>query len=187
MIEYILREAEEKDIPQIALIHIEAMRANPSNDVFSGYMENISPDEHLGTWLEKFKNLKPLARMFVAEADGLIIGFGEVGPSVDYAVGNKTSSFYGLYILPEFQGKGVGLAIQKRGLDYLRDAGFDSVGGWIKEDNYLVTKIFSVENGWLFDGERYGFADGSNFKEIRIKKILRGEGSDSISKSGEKI
>lgn len=168
-----LREAEDRDIPQIAFVHIESMRANPCNGIFGDYMNRITIGEYSRIWSEKFKNLKPLASRFVAECNSKIIGFGEVGPSGDKDVDDKTGSIYGLYLLPGYQGKGIGMALQKKGLEYLEDNGFESVTVWTQEDNYLAIKTLSVEDGWAIDGFREGIAGKANYKEIRFRKHLK--------------
>ena len=171
--EIMLREAEERDIPQIAFVHIESMRANPCNGIFGDYMNRITIGEYSRIWSEKFKNLKPRAIRFVAECDGKIIGFNEVGPSGDNDVDDKTGSIYGLYLLPGYQGKGIGMALQKKGLEYLEDNGFESVTVWTQEDNHLAIKTLSAEDGWTTDGFREGIAGKANYKEIRFRKHLK--------------
>lgn len=168
-----LREAEERDIPQIAFVHIESMRANPCNGIFGDYMNRITIGEYSRIWSEKFKNLKIGASKFVAERDGEIVGFSEVGPSNDKDVDDKTGSIYGLYLLPGHQGKGIGMVLQKKGLEHLENNGFESVTVWTQDDNYLAIKTLSVNEGWAMDGFRQGVANKANYREIRFRKYLK--------------
>lgn len=102
----IFREADAADIPAIRVIR-SAVKENTLSDP-----ERI-PAALIGQYLST------LGKGWVCELDGKIVGFSFAA--------NQDDSIWALFVLPEFEGRGVGKALLARATGWLFDQGAESV------------------------------------------------------------
>ena len=99
-----MRRFEEKDAEEVAeLLHKTMAECNSkdySEDMVQKLIEYETP-EHL-------KDRNTWTHFYVAEADNKIIGCGQIGP---YWGKEDESSLFTIFVLPEYQGKGIGRLI----------------------------------------------------------------------------
>jgi len=85
----------------------------------------------------------------VAEVDGRIAGFGGYGVCRDEQL-SPCGEIFALYVLQEYHGRGIGLALMHACMDRLRE--YPTVALWVLDGNARAIRFY----------ERYGFAfDGA--------------------------
>ena len=109
--------------------------------------------------------------VFVAEAEGRIVGFANVGPDRD---GLGCGELYGLYVEPDRWRGGIGRALLRAGEDELARAGFDAAVLWVLDDNPRA-RAFYERCGWAADGaaKQARFLE-TDVVEVRYRKALAG-------------
>ena len=164
---YIIRKAEVKDASGVAKVHVETWQSHYKGQVPDDYLANLSVEDRTKVWTEIFSNQKPKTAAFVSEEDGIILGFCSVGPSRDVGVSHETGELYSIYLDSSKQGQGIGSALMKAGLDFLREQYFNKVTLWVLKTN-LKTISFYEAKGWKVDGtEKQDEKNGFVFEEIR--------------------
>jgi GNAT superfamily N-acetyltransferase len=93
---------------------------------------------------------RPLGTL-VVEGGGRVVGFASYGPAEDESLGTATGEVYGIYLLPEAIGTGVGRDLFARANERLRAAGFASAILWVLETNDRARRFYEVA-GWRWDG-----------------------------------
>lgn len=118
-----VRQARAEDAAAIARVHVETWRAAYAGIVPDAYLVRMTESGQSFTWRKALARARTDERVWVAEsadAQGrtLVIGFGSHGPQ-------RTSDLlysgevYTLYVLPDWQGRGIGrrlLQLMFRGL-----------------------------------------------------------------------
>jgi ribosomal protein S18 acetylase RimI-like enzyme len=107
---------------------------------------------------------------FVAEQDGIVVGWATVGPGHE---DEPAGELYGIYVAPEAWGAGAGPALLRAAVDELRGQGHDEAVLWVLADNPRARRFYERE-GWTADGgRRTGEHLGVRTEEIRYRIALR--------------
>jgi len=125
----IFREAEPKDIPQIQIVR-------------NAVKENMLSNPNLVTNEDCLEYISQRGKGWVCEADGAIAGFA----IADLADNN----IWALFIHPNFEGKGIGRALQKLMLDWYFSQGKDHV--WLGTAPGTRAEVFYRKSGWAENG-----------------------------------
>ncbi len=103
---------------------------------------------------------------FVAERDGLVVGFTSVGPSRDE---RGLGELYAIYVDPDEWSTGAGRALIERAEEQLR-GDYEEVTLWVLEQNPRARRFYE-HAGWAEDGERKAEARwGVRAPEVRYRK-----------------
>jgi GNAT superfamily N-acetyltransferase len=103
---------------------------------------------------------------FVAERDGVVVGFASVGPSRD---AHGLGELYAIYVDPEQWSTGAGRALLERCEEELF-AEYDEATLWVLEDNPRA-RVFYERAGWAPDGARKAEERwGVRAPEVRYRK-----------------
>lgn len=125
----IVREAQKCDIPEIQTVR------NSVN-------ENMLSNPDLVTDLDCEKFMFERGKGWVCEADGKIAGF---------AIADlQQENIWALFVRPEFEGRGIGKALQKRMLDWYFSTGKQNV--WLGTAPGTRAEKFYEESGWARNG-----------------------------------
>ena len=90
-------------------------------------------------------------RTFVLLDDKEVVGFSLTLPGRDEDLdATSTAEFAGLYFVPSHWRRGLRTKLQNRGLDELRNQGFQGAVLWVLEDN-SAARAFYKATGWKFD------------------------------------
>jgi len=87
--------------------------------------------------------------VWVAEADGRVVGFVSIGDSRD---AEGEGELYSIYALPEAWGTGAGPGLMAAARDALRER-YETSILWVAEDNPRARRFYERE-GWTLDGAR---------------------------------
>lgn len=91
------------------------------------------------------------AALVVACSGPEIIGMGVAEPASDQQMDADVGEVRALYVLPGWQGRGVGRALLENLTDALRARGYRAAVLWTLRD-LPPTRRFYEANGWTFDG-----------------------------------
>jgi GNAT superfamily N-acetyltransferase len=110
----------------------------------------------------------PASELFVAELDGDVVGFANVGEARDEA---REGELYAIYVDPSCWGRGVGRALIERAEEALRAAGFREAILWVLEGNARAERFYGSA-GWTEDGRKADEFQGAEVVELRYRKSL---------------
>lgn len=100
------RKASIEDCLEVAKAHVRSWRESFAGLVPETVMERITVEKRTKVFKERFQS--SAYKMYVAEvADGGIIGFADCGEPRNEIDGYQ-AELYAIFLLPEFQGSGVG-------------------------------------------------------------------------------
>jgi GNAT superfamily N-acetyltransferase len=100
------REAGLADCAEVAKVHVRSWRESFAGLVPETVMERITIEKRTKAFLERFQSSS--YKMYVAEvADRGIIGFADCGEPRS-EIDDYQAELYAIFLLPEFQGSGVG-------------------------------------------------------------------------------
>ncbi len=164
---YIIRKSKITDAPGVAKVHVETWQSHYRGQVPDDYLANLSVEKRTKVWTEIFSSPKPSSATFIAEESGEILGFCSVGPSRGVGMPHNTGELYTIYLDPSKQGQGIGSALMKAGLDFIREQGFKKATLWVLKTNVKTISFYEAK-GWRADGEeKKDEKNGFVFEEIR--------------------
>lgn len=107
-------------------------------------------------WRRSFD--QPSFPVFVATVTERIVGF--ISPRAlrdDWADKDRDGEVSTMYVLPEFQGKGLGAALWSRAISELRAKGFSSVFVWVLDGNQPAIKFYESRGCKVTDRKKAAF------------------------------
>jgi ribosomal protein S18 acetylase RimI-like enzyme len=117
-----IREARPEDALPIAVVHVEATKdAMP-------YLPDLHTDSETRAWVREV--VLPSYDVHVAEADGRVVGYAALSPHV----------LEQLYVLPAFQGMGIGTSL----LDLAKGARPDGFQLWVFQRNVRARRFYEA-------------------------------------------
>ncbi len=99
-----IRRFKESDAEEVSALVIKTVRISNAKDYTAELMEEVVNSMQPQNILERAS----WTHFYVVEDDGQIIGCGAIGP---YWGKEDESSLFTIFVLPEYQGKGVGSLI----------------------------------------------------------------------------
>lgn len=152
-----IRQASLSDVDGIAKVHLESWRSTYKGIISESYLYGLTFEQRKKNWEWTFHNLNQDEKIFVAEDRGTIIGFSNGGKN---RVGDTEfdGELYAIYILEQFQGKGIGRRLVERITNSLSEKNYHGMMVWVLESNPAI--------------DFYRKLGG---KEFTRKEIIRGE------------
>jgi GNAT superfamily N-acetyltransferase len=115
------REATIADCPGVASVHVRSWRESFTGIVPQAFLDRMSVEQRTTAFAARFSD--PAYKMYVAEDEvGGIVGFADCGEPRDDVAGYDAELF-AIYLLPEYQGKGVGRELFRRVVETLIGCG----------------------------------------------------------------
>jgi RimJ/RimL family protein N-acetyltransferase len=150
-----VRAAKVKDAPRIAEIHVETWQHAYRGQVPDAFLNNLPSTlgDRTKKWQETLRKKQREMRVFVAEMGEQIVGFCIVNPCRDEDMDNKTVGELGaIYIDARYMNQGVGSALLKESLGFLKKAGFKKVTLWVLDTNEKARRWYESK-GWTIEGK----------------------------------
>ncbi len=170
----VYRKANVKDALAVAKVHVESWRKSFAGIVPQAFLDNLTVEKREQAFRQRFGDAN--YKMFVAEtAKDEIVGFADFGAAreSDFAF---EAELYAIYLLREFQGKGIGENLFRLCQKEMSADGFDSMylialevspyksfyekmgGKIVGRGNHflLLVEYKTVIYGWKNLGENYG-------------------------------
>lgn len=127
-----IRKAVLCDAKGIAAVHVDSWRTTYTNIVTEDYLKQLSYEKREQMWISAIPN----GGVYVAENDdGTIVGFSTGGKERSGEYPDYAGELYAIYILKEYQGKGLGKALVKPIVKELQDQQIDSMVVCVLEEN----------------------------------------------------
>jgi GNAT superfamily N-acetyltransferase len=164
-----IREAHPRDGEAIGRINIAAWETAYSH---------IFPPERLSArwasldrvvewWAERLGSQQPPDRTLVAEEQGQVVGFADIGPSRDEdADHQRTGEVNMIYVLPERWRRHIGQALMAEARRLMRADGFGDATLWVLRDNEQGRGFYEAD-GWRLDGA----VKGGEFLESLVTEV----------------
>jgi ribosomal protein S18 acetylase RimI-like enzyme len=169
---YVIRRARVEDAPGIAKVHVETWQAHYRGQVPDDFLARLSVENRTTVWAESLLLAKPNYLTLVAEEDGVIVGFCDVGPSRDPDASETIGEMNAIYVRPSEHRRGIGLALMNEALRFLHEGGFTEATLWVLRTNLSTIKFYEA-NGWIADGgEKKESRADFTFDEIRYRTML---------------
>ena len=149
-----VRPATPDDARAIASVKVASWQAAYIGVVPQQLLAAMDVDEHTRMW-EQWLSAETNA-VFVAEQDGVVVGFVNVGPC-DQVEG--VGELYAIYVHPEAWSTGAGLALMEAAVDWLAERWQEAIL-WVAEENPRARGFY----------ERYGWVAGTT----RVVDVLPG-------------
>ena len=132
----LMREATYSDIPVIAQVHVDTWRSTYSGIVPDEVLTNLSYEKRENAWQKVFDQA-PNSNGFTyisEEETGQVIGFVDGGRE---RTGNQVyrGEINALYILSNYQNKGIGRNLVRLAVERLRQMDIHSMLVWVLENN----------------------------------------------------
>jgi ribosomal protein S18 acetylase RimI-like enzyme len=152
-----LRLARPEDAGSIALVHIRTWQTAYAGIFPPDKLTALDQDMETSVerWHANLTDPDRLPAFFVAEtAGGQIIGFAAAGQQHqgDYP---QDAELFLIYILPEYQGKGIGQRLMSASAERLIQLGFTSLILWVLEDNPDSRRFYERLGGRLAGRQSY--------------------------------
>ena len=130
----VIREATIDDVPGIARVHITSWRTTYKGLVPLCTIDSFTYEAREELWR---RALSPdsVSFVYVAEdEDGQIVGFASGGPARQDAL-NHEGELYAIYLLQEYQGRGIGRQLFEAVVRMLTNRCIRSMAIWVLADN----------------------------------------------------
>ena len=148
-----IRKATPKDAPGIANVHVTTWQFAYRGQLPDAFLDSLSTEKRILTWQEILSNPSPRSTVWVAEAQGHILGFCAVGPSQDDDATPETGHLYAIYIDSNHMGQGIGSKLMARGLETLKEQAFKQATLWVLDTNEKTRKFYESK-GWSEEGAK---------------------------------
>ncbi|WNS73557.1 GNAT family N-acetyltransferase [Bacillus sp. DTU_2020_1000418_1_SI_GHA_SEK_038] len=160
---YSIRIMTLDDIPQVQ---------NVAKSSWNHTYEGIIPRDIQDNFLKSAYNYEMMKRrlehsyLYVSEIDGKIVGFANFSPVKEHG----EIELGAIYLLPEYQGKGIGTALLREGLHLIE--GINEVYINVERDNHIGKNFYDAK-GFTVVSEFDDNFDGHILKTVRmvLKKI----------------
>ena len=142
-----IRTANPSDAGALAMVHVDTWRTTYTGIVPAEHLVGLSHRVSESRWGEVLAADRPATSNFVAETDGgEVVGFAGGGPERE---GNPIyrGELYVIYLLEEYQRKGVGRRLVSAVAQCLLIDGFDSMLVWVLADNHPGRRFYESLGG----------------------------------------
>lgn len=127
-----IRKAVPSDAKGIAKVHVDSWKTTYANIVPDEFLNKLSYEEREQIW----KDLIPNGGVYVAESNkGEIVGFSSGGKERSGKYNGFDGELYAIYILKEYQNKGIGKALVKPIINDIKGLGLNSMLVLVLKDN----------------------------------------------------
>jgi GNAT superfamily N-acetyltransferase len=148
---WIVRPATVDDAEAIETVRIATWRASYRGIVPDAYLDSLEIKSSRVDRLRAAIDRADAGARVVGVADSQVIGMGIAGAPEDDQMPKDVGEIFAVYVLPEWQGRGVGRTLLARLISALQALGYQSAILWTLRD-LPPTRRFYEANGWAFDG-----------------------------------
>lgn len=151
MDDFRIRKALVSDAEGIAKVHVYTWQNAYLGLIPDSILQGLSVELRTSSWIRNIKNPSPKSHTFIAEMDGEIVGFVDLGANREKDL-EYEGEIYAIYVNPQIQGRGVGAALMQAGLKTLKSEGFAEAVLWVLDRN-LHARAWYESNGWRSEGK----------------------------------
>jgi ribosomal protein S18 acetylase RimI-like enzyme len=145
----IIRKAHPDDAEAIARVRIDTWRSTYTGILPQDYLDTLSYERTVFTWRGILTADGRQGETFVAEhTDGQVVGFA-IGGAERGDLPQYRGELYAIYILPGFQGLGLGKRLMGAAARELLGQGLESMVVWSLERNAPARRFYERMGGRL--------------------------------------
>lgn len=128
-----IRVATIEDTKGIAKVHVDSWRTTYQGIIPEDFLNNLSYEQRTNLWILNIS--KANIHLLVAQnSEGEIIGFADCWKRETNTVPNSTD-LTSIYLLEEYQGKGIGKELLKHLFKHIQEQGYQKVFVDVLEEN----------------------------------------------------
>jgi ribosomal protein S18 acetylase RimI-like enzyme len=166
-----IREATLDDARAIATIHVQSWQAAYQGIIPASYLQSLSIERREAIWCELL--LKRASETFVAENQGVVQGWINIGPSRDADAHPQTAEVWALYVDPRYWAQGIGTALWTEAAKRFSQMGFAKATLWVLRDNQRAIRFYQAAGFQSEEGrQRSSEWGGATLIEIRLRRQL---------------
>ena len=157
-----IREATIADCSAVAKVHVQSWKESFAGIVPQIFLDKMSAEKRAKAFEAGFA--APFYRMYVAEAPRRgIVGFADFGAPRE-TIDAYDGELYAIYLLPEFHRKGVGERLFKRGVEFLKGHGSNSM--YLLALEVSPYRAFYEKMGGQLAGKKGVEIEGATYDEL---------------------
>ena len=157
----LIRKAEIEDVKGIAKVHVDSWRTTYKGIVPDTFLKSLSYEQRELIWKKGIKE----NHVFIAENEnGRIVGFSTGGKERTGKYEAYTGELYAIYLLKEYQGKGIGRSLVQSVVNDLNGKNLNSMLIWAIEEN-PACRFYEALGGKQVDTEEIEIA-GKKLSEV---------------------
>ncbi|WP_047984388.1 GNAT family N-acetyltransferase [Ornithinibacillus californiensis] len=128
-----IRKAVLTDAAGIAKVHVNSWRTTYKGIIPASFLDNLSYDKRTELWQRNISREDNY--VFVAETENKeIVGFADCGKREDNHIANS-GDLTSIYLLEEYQGKGIGKGLMKQLFRQFKELGYERVFVEVLDEN----------------------------------------------------
>ena len=131
-----IRAARLQDAEGIAHVHIESWRTTYKGIVPADFLAALSYGRRVEEWKKRLSASSPCVFVYVAvDEQDQVIGFVNGGKPQQPDENEYSGELYAIYLLQEYQGRGLGRVLMRQLVEGLARAEMYSMFLWVLKDN----------------------------------------------------
>jgi ribosomal protein S18 acetylase RimI-like enzyme len=148
-----IRKATAADAPAVARVHVLSSRETYAGLLPEAHLARFTVESRTAMWSEVLGAAVDRTVVYVAEPAGEVVGFGAFGPQRAVALRDRgfDAEILCLYLLRQFQRRGLGRGLMRRMADDLRQRGFRGVSLWVHQENPVARTFYERLGGRIVD------------------------------------
>lgn len=168
----VIREANATDALGIARVHVKGWQTAYAGLMPNEYLQSLSIEKRAQGWKKQLLNPEEGNKYFVANLNNEIVGWCTAGKCKDSDSTSENGEIYGIYVQPEYIGKGIGTKLINATLLSLKHDGYTRATLWVLSSNER-SKQWYKSRGWQPDGKsKIDDSRGFDLHELRYIRSL---------------
>ncbi len=160
-----IRKAGPDDAASIATVHVSSWEGVYRGLMPDSLLDSVTVERRTQGW-RRILTSDRAGVTLVAEVDGRIVGFSDVGPSRDEE-SRDAAEVVAIYVHPDFWDQGYGRELMIAALDWARADGYKRAILWVLDTNERG-RSFYERGGWVADGAvKIDESFGEPLREVR--------------------
>ena len=142
-----IRPVQLDDASALARVHVETWQAAYRGQIPDDYLNSLDIEQRTARWQRRITEELEERFVFVAEDEsGMVVGFATSGPERGSIV-EYDAETYALYVLPAYQGYGIGRALLRAAAAELQVRGYVALLIWGLTSNMPARRFYEALGG----------------------------------------
>jgi len=160
-----VRLARLEDAAGIARVQVASWRTTYPGMIPQDFLDSMDEASFVGRWAERLRHDASRRATFVAEEEGQVVGFASGGVERE-GDARYHGELYAIYLLQEWQGRGLGRELADAVVGALAERGLRSMLVWVLRDN-LSARAFYEHLGGVYVRE-HSLDFGAGFEVLEV-------------------
>jgi ribosomal protein S18 acetylase RimI-like enzyme len=160
-----VRPARLDDAQGIARVQVASWRTTYPGMIPQDYLDSMDEAVFVARWSDRLRHETSRRATFVAEDDGHLVGFAS-GGSEREGDARYQGELYAIYVLDEWQGRGLGRELANAIAGVLADRGLLSMLVWVLRDNLSARAFYERLGGVYVREHSLDFGAGFEVTEV---------------------